>query len=109
MDFWTVVFAHLIPQTDRTPDHQIPLVAPLDHRLFINQTVGYRFENMPQDREAYRMGLEAINKEAEQRYGAVFSPCLTRCRRWCLKQFTTVSRKPPRIFGTPCLCTAFGS
>ena len=71
-DFWTVVFAHLIPQTDRTPDHQIPLVAPLDHRLFINQTVGYRFENMPQDREAYRMGLEAINKEAEQRYGAGF-------------------------------------
>ena len=67
-DFWTVVFAHLIPQTDRTPDHQIPLVAPLDHRLFINQTVGYRFENMPQDREAYRMGLEAIYKEAEQRY-----------------------------------------
>jgi hypothetical protein len=71
-DFWTVVFAHLIPQTDRTPDRQIPIVAPLDHRLFINQTVGYRFENMPQDREAYRMGREAINKEAENRYGAGF-------------------------------------
>jgi hypothetical protein len=71
-DFWTVVFAHLIPQTDRTPDRQIPIVAPLDHRLFINQTVGYRFEDMPQDREAYRMGREAINKEAEDRYGAGF-------------------------------------
>ncbi len=71
-DFWTTVFAHLIPQTDRTADRQIPVVAPLDHRLFINQTVGYQFENMPQDREAYRMGRGAINKEAEQRYGAGF-------------------------------------
>ncbi|MGB0015020.1 MAG: gluconate 2-dehydrogenase subunit 3 family protein [Candidatus Sulfotelmatobacter sp.] len=71
-DFWAAVFAHLIPQTDRTPDRQIPIVAPLDHRLFINQTVGYRFENMPQDREAYRMGREAINKEAEHGYGAGF-------------------------------------
>jgi hypothetical protein len=71
-DFWTVIFTHLIPQTDRTPNRQIPLVAPLDHRLYINQTVGYRFENMPQDREAYRMGREAINKEAEHRYSAGF-------------------------------------
>jgi hypothetical protein len=71
-DFWTAVFAHLIPQTDRTPNRQIPLVAPLDHRLWINQTAGYRFENMPQDRGAYRMGHEAINKEAEHRYSAGF-------------------------------------
>lgn len=71
-DFWTAVFAHLIPQTDRTPNRQIPLVAPLDHRLYINQTAGYRFENMPQDREAYRMGHEAINKDAEHRYSAGF-------------------------------------
>ena len=27
---------------------------------------------MPQDREAYRMGREAINKEAEHRYSAGF-------------------------------------
>jgi hypothetical protein len=71
-DFWTVVFAHLIPQTDRTPDRQIPIVPPLDHRLSVNQTVGYRFEDMPQDREVYRLGREAINKEAEHRYVAGF-------------------------------------
>lgn len=71
-DFWTAVFDHLIPQTDRTPDRQIPIVAALDYRLFINQTVGYRFENMPPDREAYQMGREAINKEAENRHGSGF-------------------------------------
>ncbi|HEX4320717.1 MAG TPA: gluconate 2-dehydrogenase subunit 3 family protein [Acidobacteriaceae bacterium] len=70
--FWTVVFAHLVPQTDRTPDRQIPLVAPLDHRLYINQTVGYRYDTMPQDRDAYRFGREALNKEALQQYRSDF-------------------------------------
>lgn len=70
--FWTAVFAHLIPQTDRAPDRQIPIVAPLDHRLHLNQTVGYRFDDMPQDRVAYQLGMEAINHEATPRYAADF-------------------------------------
>jgi len=70
--FWTAVFAHLIPQTDRTNDRQIPIVAPLDHRLHLNQTVGYRFETMPEDRVAYKIGMEAINQESKQRYGGDF-------------------------------------
>jgi hypothetical protein len=72
LDFWSEVFAHLIPQTDRTPDRQIAIVTPLDHRLNTNQTVGYRYENMPQDREAYRLGREAINQEAVQQFGESF-------------------------------------
>lgn len=71
-DFWTAVFAHLVPQTDRTPDRQIPLVAPLDERLVANRTVGYRFEDMPHDRIVYQIGIEAINAEAEQRFGGAF-------------------------------------
>lgn len=70
--FWTEVFAHLIPQTDRTPDRQIPIVAPLDHRLHLNRTAGYRFETMPEDGAAYKLGKEAINQEANQRYGGGF-------------------------------------
>jgi hypothetical protein len=62
----------LIPQTDRTPDRQIPIVPVVDHRLHTNQTSGYRYENMPQDREAYRLGLEAINAEAKHCYGGDF-------------------------------------
>ena len=53
-NFWTAVFSHLIPQTDRTPDRQIPIVAVLDHRLSQNETVGYRYESMPHDRVVYR-------------------------------------------------------
>lgn len=70
--FWTAVFDHLIPQTDRTPNRQIPLVAPLDQRLQRNRTIGYRFENMPQDRVAYKLGMEAINQEANQSHAADF-------------------------------------
>ena len=61
--FWRAVFDHLIPQHDRTPDRRIPLLEPLDLRLYQNRTVGYRYETMPQDREAYLLGEQAINEE----------------------------------------------
>lgn len=66
--FWTVVFEHLLPQTDRTEDRQIPLVAPLDDRLAKNRTDGYRYEDMPEDRVAYRIGIEAIHDEARKQF-----------------------------------------
>ena len=70
--FWNAVFAHLIPQTDRTADRQIPLIPMLDERLAKNKTVGYRYEDMPHDRVVYEIGIEAIDKEAEHRYGGKF-------------------------------------
>jgi hypothetical protein len=70
--FWRAVFDHLIPQHDRTADRRIPLVEPLDERLYQNRGVGYRYESMPPDREAYRLGEEAINAEAKKRYGGEF-------------------------------------
>jgi len=71
-NFWQAVFGHLIPQTDRTPDRQIPIVAVLDGRLYRNETAGYRYEDMPDDRTAYRIGIQAIDREAEHRYGGKF-------------------------------------
>lgn len=71
-DFWTAVFSHLIPQTDRTEDRQIPLLPALDDRLAKNQTVGYRYESMPHDRVVYELGIEAIDRECEHRYGGKF-------------------------------------
>ena len=70
--FWTAVFAHLIPQTDRTIDRQIPLVAPLDDRLYRDRTVGYRYEDMPHDRVVYRIGIQAIDNESQERFGGEF-------------------------------------
>ncbi|MFC5862351.1 gluconate 2-dehydrogenase subunit 3 family protein [Acidicapsa dinghuensis] len=70
--FWTTVFAHLIPQTDRIPERQIPIVATLDHRLANDQTAGYRYETMPPDRVVYEIGIEAIDREAQHRYRGKF-------------------------------------
>lgn len=70
--FWRAVFEHLIPQHDRTSDRQIPLVERIDARLYENRGIGYRFENMPQDREAYSLGEQAINEEAQARFGGLF-------------------------------------
>lgn len=70
--FWTAVFDHLIPQTDRTADRQIPIVAQVDHRLHTNQIAGYRYATMPSNREAYKLGMEAIEAEAKHRYGGEF-------------------------------------
>ena len=47
VEFWRAVFDHLIPQYDRTPDRRIPIVEPLDERLYQNRTIGYRYETMP--------------------------------------------------------------
>ncbi|GAC1419819.1 MAG: hypothetical protein NVSMB5_11910 [Candidatus Velthaea sp.] len=70
--FWTLVFEHLIPQTDRTPERRIPVVSVVDHRLYVNQTVGYRFADMPPDREAYALGRQAIDEEARAAHDAAF-------------------------------------
>lgn len=73
--FWEVVFDHLLPQSDRTDDRQIPILNFIDHRLDINQTQGYRFENIPPDRDAYTFGKRAIDEEAEGRFQNGFVGC----------------------------------
>jgi hypothetical protein len=70
--FWRAVFDHLIPQYDRTPDRRIPIVEPIDDRLYHNRTIGYRYEQMPHDREAFRLGEQAIDAESVRRYGGEF-------------------------------------
>lgn len=70
--FWSTVFDHLIPQTDRIQERRIPILPSLDKRLFLNRTNGYRFADMPHDREVYLLGIDAINEEAQERYGSGF-------------------------------------
>ena len=48
----------LMPQDDRDEGHKIPLVNYIDERLFNGRIDGYRFEDMPPDSEAHRLGLQ---------------------------------------------------
>jgi hypothetical protein len=52
----------ILPQDDRERAHRIPIVPQIDRRLYDDSHDGYRFEQMPPDREAYTLGLEAIEQ-----------------------------------------------
>jgi len=68
----TVVCDRIMPQDDRVPERRIPIVNYIDERLFENKIGGYRYEDMPDDREAHRLGLEAIDRTARAVYGMPF-------------------------------------
>ena len=73
VEFWRKVFHHLLPQDDRERDRRIPIVEQVDASLFNNQTIGYRYLSMPPKREAYRLGEQAIQVEANKLFGADFT------------------------------------
>ncbi|MGB7133544.1 MAG: gluconate 2-dehydrogenase subunit 3 family protein [Candidatus Sulfotelmatobacter sp.] len=83
--FWEAVFDHLLPQSDRAEDRKLPILNQVDHRLDTNQTQGYRFENMPPDRDAYELGMRAINEEARTRFQRDFNACSYEQREAVLK------------------------
>lgn len=62
------VVNRFLPQEDRTPEMRIPIVPFIDERLYTNTLNGYRYEDMPPDREAYRLGLQAIDAMALERF-----------------------------------------
>lgn len=67
-----VICDHVIPQADRGAAHKIPIVPRIDKRLYENRHDGYRFADMPPDPEAYRLGLQAIEKIAHHLHGLGF-------------------------------------
>lgn len=69
-DEWELLQAicdRLIPQPDR-PDNKVPIVPFIDERLHENKGNGYRYEEMPPARDAWRIGIRAIDEEARARW-----------------------------------------
>lgn len=62
----------VLPQDDRDADHRIPIVPQIDQRLYENSHEGYRYDNMPPDGEAFRLGMQAIDEMARQEHGRGF-------------------------------------
>lgn len=67
-----IVCNHLLPQDDRDLEHRIPIVPLIDKRLYEKRTNGHRFEHMPPDGEAHRLGLKAIGQIARELFGRDF-------------------------------------
>ena len=65
------VSARLVPQPERaTP---IPIVPWIDERLHRNWGDGFRYEDMPPMREAWRLGIYGIEQESRIRFGPRFA------------------------------------
>lgn len=61
------VCARLVPQPDRSED-PVPIVPWIDQKLHENQGDGFRYDNMPPLRQAWRLGIAGIEKEAHRRH-----------------------------------------
>lgn len=70
--FWQVVCDRVLPQDDRDAEHRIPIVPAIDERLYLNKHDGYRYEDMPPDREAFRFGREGIERIARAKHARGF-------------------------------------
>ena len=66
------VIDRLVPQDDRSEARTIPILPTIDERLYKNALNGFRYEDMPPDREAYRLGLTGIDEMAQSRFKQSF-------------------------------------
>jgi len=67
------VIARVMPQDDRSEERTIPILPVLDERLYKNSLNGFRYEDMPPDREAYRLAIKAIEEMTQERFGRSFT------------------------------------
>jgi hypothetical protein len=63
--------ARIVPQPIDQP--QVPLAAMLDRRLLANTGDGFRYARLPPLREAWRIGLSALDAESRQRHELPFA------------------------------------
>jgi hypothetical protein len=67
------IIDRVMPQDDRSTARTVPILPDIDRRLYRNELNGFRYEDMPPDRDAYRLGLKAIAEMAQQRFDAPFT------------------------------------
>ena len=61
-----------LPQGDRPEAERIPIAPWIDSDLYRGQGLGYRYENMPEDGQAYRMGLQGFDQTAHHLFNDAF-------------------------------------
>lgn len=79
------VVDRIMPQDDRLPERRIPLLPSLDHRLHTGKIQGYRYEDMPSDREAYKIAVRAFELMAQRLRGCRFDELSTLDQEHILK------------------------
>ena len=91
----SAIIDRVLPQDDRAAGKRIPILPEIDERLAKNALHGFRYEEMPPDREAYRMGLVAINDMAVQQFGQPFVSLTIHRQELILKSIHDGKPDPP--------------
>ncbi len=60
----------IVPQPDKIETRKIPVVPWIDEKLYKDERDGYRYEDLPEQREAWRLGLKGINQTARNLHDA---------------------------------------
>ena len=63
------VAERIIPQPDRSEAEKVPIVPWIDEKLYEDRRDGYRYEELPPQREAWRAGLAGINESSGALFG----------------------------------------
>lgn len=66
------LFDRVLPQEDRDEAHRIPILNYVDERLYERRLDGYRFEDMPDEPWAHRLGLRGVEAIARHLHGRRF-------------------------------------
>jgi hypothetical protein len=61
-----------LPQADRPEAQRVPIAPWIDERLYAGKGSGYRYENMPEDRQAYHLGLQGFDETARSLFDTDF-------------------------------------
>ena len=89
----------ILPQPrDRPP---VPLAAMVDDKLLSGRTDGFRYAELPQQGEAWRRGLAALDAEAKRRHGAAFHRLDTDEQNALLKKMQEGGLSGPEWGGMP--------
>jgi hypothetical protein len=59
------VTERIIPQPDRSDHEKVPILPWIDEKLYEDRRDGYRYEELPPQREAWRLGLAGIDETAQ--------------------------------------------
>ena len=58
----TAIAERIVPQPERRETRKVPIVPWIDAKLFEDKRNGYRYEELPAQREAWRLGLAGIDE-----------------------------------------------
>jgi hypothetical protein len=102
---------------DQHDEPRVPVLQMIDSRLAEQSTDGWRYEDLPEDGQAWRDTLAALDKDADDKHGTGFARCDDDMRRALIQAVQDLGSKPwhgmsaSRVWSlwTRYACTAFYS